>query len=66
MRATLTDLMPGETAADTRDYPMASNRFTTCQRAPKTLGGSPSILLAGSITGLSGYAKTEMEFGGNQ
>jgi len=27
-----------ETAADTRDYPMASNRFSACQRAPKTGG----------------------------
>jgi len=27
-----------ETAADTRDYPMASNRFLACQRAPEKVG----------------------------
>ena len=35
-----------ETAADTRDYPMASNRFTACQRAPKN-GGWVALISIG-------------------
>jgi len=66
MRAALTDQTPKETAADTRDYPWLPSGLQPDSAPPKLLGGQPSILVRGSITGWFQSAKTEMLLFDNQ